>query len=163
MQHLLNDGSLNHRFLESALNFGTKHSYPKGRFCYLVLQPADVAKLPSLARPRMAYLIHLAVALLYLYWSHTRGAAFLNRFVSPLTTLRQALWVYFKALPLLVVLPFIVGELLCIWLLNNDNWNYNRRLILLPYWGVLLSNKTVFTFIRAYFTFLKSYWTRTFQ
>jgi len=111
----------------------------------------------------MAYLIHLLVALLYLYWSHTRGSAFLNRFVSPLTTLRQALWVYFKALPLLVLLPFFMGELLCIWLLNNDNWNYNRRLILLLYLGVLMSNKTIFAFIKAYFTFVKSSLTRMFQ
>lgn len=145
------------------MNLGIKHSYPKGRFCYLVLQPADVAKLPSLARPRMAYLIHLAVALLCGYWSHTRGSAFLNRFVSPLTTLWQVFVVYFKALPLLVVLPFIMGEVLCLWLLHNDNWNYNRRLILLLYWGVLLSNKTVFTFSKAYFTFLKSCWTRAFH
>jgi hypothetical protein len=53
--------------------------------------------------------------------------------------------------------------LLCLWLLPNDNWNYNRRFILLPYWGVLLSNKTVFTFSKAYFTFLKSSWTRAFH
>lgn len=111
----------------------------------------------------MAYLIHLAVALLYLYWSHTRGSAFLNRFVSPLATLRQALWVYFKALPLLVILPFIAGELLCIWLLHTDNWNYNRRVIVLLYWGVLLSNKTIFTFLKAGFTFVKSDLTRTFR
>jgi hypothetical protein len=111
----------------------------------------------------MAYLIHLTVALLYLYWSHTRGAAWLNRFVSPLTTLRQALWVYFKALPLLVVLPFIAGELLCIWLLDNNSWNYNRRVIVLLYWGVLLSNKTIFTFLKAYFTLVKSGLTRAFH
>lgn len=111
----------------------------------------------------MAYLIHLAVALLYGYWSHTRGSAFLNRFVSPLTTLWQAFRVYFKALPLLVVLPFIMGELLCLWWLPKDNWHYNRRLILLPYGAVLLSNKTVFAFINAYFTFLNSYWFRAFH
>lgn len=109
----------------------------------------------------MAYLIHVAVALLYPYWSHTRGFAWLNRFVSPLTSLRQALGVYFKALPLLVLLPFVAGELLCLWLLDHKNWHYNRRVIVLLYWGVLLSNKTIFTFLRACFTFIKSDFTRT--
>jgi hypothetical protein len=104
----------------------------------------------------MAYLLHLLVALLYLYWSHTRGAVFLNRLVGPLTRFRQVLWVYAKALPLLVMLPFIAGELLCMWLLSTDSWNYDRTLILLPYWAVLLSNKTIYTF-------LKSHLTRSFQ
>lgn len=98
----------------------------------------------------MAYLIHLLVALLYLYLSHTHGSAVLNRAVGPLTTWRQWPWASIKALALLVALPLITGELLCMWLL--DDWNFNRTLTLLPYWAVPLSNKTIITFLKPYFT-----------
>jgi hypothetical protein len=60
--------------------------------------------------------------------------------------------VYAKALPLLVLLPFVGGELLCMWLLSTDSWNYDRTLTLLPYWAVLLSNKTIFAFLKSHLT-----------
>lgn len=95
----------------------------------------------------MALVIHIAVMLALAYGYSQVAPAIFDRLLGKASTLQAGVWLYAKGLVLLVLLPFVTAELLCMaWL---SDWGYNRYVVLVPHFVSLVSHKRMVEFIKT--------------
>ncbi|MCC3152172.1 hypothetical protein Q3A66_02825 [Hymenobacter sp. BT770] len=95
----------------------------------------------------MPLTIHIAVMLAFWYGYTKLAREPFDRLMAQPKQLKGWVWLYLKGLLLLVILPFVVAESLCMVFLTN--WDYNRTMVLAPHFLNLLVYKRFAQFIRA--------------
>ncbi|MFD2514122.1 hypothetical protein ACFSRY_09615 [Pontibacter locisalis] len=60
-------------------------------------------------------------------------------------------WVYIKALLLIVVVPYICAESIMMAIMPIEDWSYNRTIVLLPHYFNLVIDRRINSFIRNIF------------
>ncbi|ALW85944.1 hypothetical protein AUC43_13065 [Hymenobacter sedentarius] len=95
----------------------------------------------------MAPTIHIAVMLACWYGYTKLAREPFERLMAQPQQLNGWVWLYLKVLLLLVILPFVVADSLCMAFLTN--WDYNRTVVLAPHFINLVGYKRFAEFIRA--------------
>lgn len=105
----------------------------------------------------MALVLHISVSLLFFYVYNFLLKRKYNRIMGTPVEFKDWVWVYVKSLALIVVIPFVIGELLLLGLLLIEfpfieSWSYDRMIMILPYMIQLVFDTRIFSLIRNTFT-----------